>query len=60
MIQLCGKSIVKILKYLLESSFSYLNEHKFRPNFLDPLNPMCSCGSEPETTATFPCVAKIM
>ena len=37
----------------LRLNFSKLNEHKFRHNFLDTLNPMCSCGSEPETTAHF-------
>ena len=37
----------------LRLNFSHLNEHKFRHNFLDTLNPMCSCGSEPETTAHF-------
>ena len=37
----------------LRLNFSYLNEHKFRHNFLDTINPMCSCGSEPETTAHF-------
>ena len=30
--------------------FSHLNEHKFRRNFNDIINPMCSCGKEPETT----------
>ena len=34
-------------------NFSHLNEHKLRHNFLDTLNPLCSCGSEPETTAHF-------
>ena len=37
----------------LRLNFSHLNEHKFRHNFLNTLNPMCSCGSEPETTAHF-------
>ena len=37
----------------LRLNFSHLNEHKFRHNFLDTLNPMCSCGFEPETTAHF-------
>ena len=31
-------------------NFSHLNEHKFRHNFNDTINPMCSCGKEPETT----------
>ena len=34
----------------LRLNFSYLNEHKFRHNFIDTINPMCSCGFEPETT----------
>ena len=37
----------------LRLNFSHLNEHKFRHNFLGTLNPMCSCGSEPDTTAHF-------
>ena len=34
----------------LRLNFSHLNEHKFRHNFNDTINPMCSCGKEPETT----------
>ena len=30
--------------------FSHLNKHKFRYNFNDTINPLCSCGKEPETT----------
>ena len=30
--------------------FSNLNEHKFRHNFRATIDPMCSCGLEPETT----------
>ena len=37
----------------LRLNFSHLKEHKFRHNFLDTINPMCSCASEPETTAHF-------
>ena len=37
----------------LRRNFSHLNKHKFRQNFLGTLNPMCSCGSEPDTTAHF-------
>ena len=33
--------------------FSHLNEHKFRHNFADTLNPLCSCSLETETTAHF-------
>ena len=34
----------------LRLNFSHLNEHKFRHNFKDTINLMCSCGCEPETT----------
>ena len=33
--------------------FSHLNEHKFRHNFTDTLNPLCSCSLETESTAQF-------
>ena len=32
---------------------SHLNEHKFRHNFRDTLNPLCSCSLEPETSNHF-------
>ena len=31
-------------------NFSHLNEHKFRFNFNDTVDPICACGLEPETT----------
>ena len=34
----------------LRLHFSHLNEHKFRHNFRDTIDPMCSCGLEPVTT----------
>ena len=34
----------------LRLNFSHLSEHKLRYNFIDTINPMCSCGFEPETT----------
>ena len=34
----------------LRLHFSHLNEHKFRHNFRATIDPMCSCGLEPETT----------
>ena len=37
----------------LRLDFSHLHEHKFRHNFRDTINPMCSCFLEPETTAHF-------
>ena len=33
--------------------FSYLSEHKFRQNFADSLNPLCSCVLETESTSHF-------
>ena len=35
----------------LRVDFSHLNEHKFRHNFADTLNPLCSCSLETESTA---------
>ena len=37
----------------LRLSFSHLNKHKSKHNFLDTINPICSCGSEPETAIHF-------
>ena len=34
----------------LRLNFSHLNERKLRHNFKDTINPMCSCGFEPEST----------
>ena len=45
-----GNNGIKLLT-CLRLNFSHLNEHKFRHNFLDTC--MCSCGSEPESTAHF-------
>ena len=39
------KSLVR-----LRLGFTNLREHKFRHNFHDTLNPLCSCSLEPETT----------
>ena len=33
----------------LRLKLSHLNEHKFRHNFRDTLNPLCTCSLEPET-----------
>ena len=43
------------IKYLtrLRIGFSHLKEHKFRHNFQDSIDPMCSCNSGIETTAHF-------
>ena len=37
----------------LRLGLSYLNEHKFRHNFADFVNPLCSCSVKPETTLHF-------
>ena len=42
---------IKLLTHL-RLNFSHLNDTNL-DNFLDTLNPICSCGSEPETTAHF-------
>ena len=34
----------------LRLNFSHLNEHKFRHNFNDTVDSMCTCGREPEIT----------
>ena len=43
------------IKYLtrLRIGFSHLKEHKFRHNFQDSVDPMCSCGSGTKTTKNF-------
>ena len=43
---------IKLLNRLIVD-FSHLNEHKFRHNFADTLNPLCSCSLETESTAHF-------
>ena len=44
-----GKSLLTRLRLGL----SHLNEHKFRHNFADCVNPLWSCSIEPETTLHF-------
>ena len=43
------------VKYLtrLRLEFSHLKEHKFKHNFQDSIDPMCSCSSGDETTIRF-------
>ena len=55
-----GKATYKIydplgIKLLTRSllGFSYLSEHKFRQNFADSLNPLCSCVLETESKPHF-------
>ena len=43
---------VKLLTRL-RLSLSHLREHKFKHGFLDPLNPICSCGQDIETSTHF-------
>ena len=40
---------IKLLSRL-RSNFSHLNEHEFRHNFNGRVDPICTCGLEPETT----------
>ena len=44
----------------LRLGFSHLRERKFRHNFADTVNPLCSCAIETESTDHFFCAAKIM
>ena len=46
----------KALKFLtrLRLGFSHLNEHRFRHNFQDCLNPLCSCSLKIEDTSHYP------
>ena len=37
----------------LRLNLSHLNEHKFRHNFRDQINPLCSCNLEIESTDHF-------
>ena len=43
------------LKYLtcLQLELSHLNEYKFKHNFQDCLNPLCSCSLKPESNSHF-------
>ena len=34
----------------LRLNFRHLSKHKFPHSFNDTINPICSCGTEPETT----------
>ena len=38
----------------LRLGLSHLRYHKFKHNFLDTFNPLCSCGSDIEATLHFP------
>ena len=43
---------IKLLS-CLRFGLSHLREHKFCHNFLDIINPLCSCNIEPESTSHF-------
>ena len=43
---------IKLLTGLLVG-WSHLREHKFRHNFQDTINPLCSCSLEIESTSHF-------
>ena len=47
------RSIGVKLLVRLRLGFSHLREPKFRQNFQDALNPLCSCCLEPETTLNY-------
>ena len=37
----------------LRLGLSHMRYHKFKHNFLDNINPLCSCGSDTEATLHF-------
>ena len=37
----------------LRVGLSHLRDHKFKPSFLDTLNPICTCGFDIETLNHF-------
>ena len=41
------------LRTRLHLGFSHLREHKFKHNFQDTLNPLCSCSIEAEYTSQY-------
>ena len=43
---------IKVLK-ILRAGLSHLREHKFRHNFQNTINPLCSCSLEIESTSHF-------
>ena len=43
---------IKLLNRL-RLNFSHLNEHKFRHNFRDFVNPFCLCNAKTETTSHY-------
>ena len=49
------------LKYLtcLRLKLSNLSEHRFKHNFQDCINPLCSCSLEPESNSHFSVVTTI-
>ena len=51
-IEIYGMLRIKLLTRL-HPGFSHLLEHKFRHNFTDSLNPLCSCSLETESTLHF-------
>ena len=50
-----GVSDIDGIKLLtrLRVTYSHLNEHKFRHNFNDTINPMCNCSANTETTVHY-------
>ena len=49
----CHKPIGVELLTRLRLGLSHIREHKFKHNFQDTLNPLCSCGKKVETTFHF-------
>ena len=55
---LCN-ALLKFIRPVERNIFTFtfhLHEHKFRHNFKDTLNPMCSCNIEAESTTHISCI----
>ena len=48
-----NKSLACETSMYLRVNLSHLREHKFHHNFLDTLNPLCSCSLEIESTSHY-------
>ena len=48
-----SKTLNKKLLTCLRIDFSHLKEHKFKHNFQDSVDPLCSCGNDIESTVHF-------
>ena len=53
LIKLMASFTINTMLIRLRVGFSHLKERKFRHNFVDAINPLCSCGNFVESTTHF-------